>query len=33
MAKDYDPEYYINHQVIPATMKILKELGFERGRA
>ena len=29
MAKDYDPEYYINHQVIPATMKILKELGFE----
>lgn len=28
MAKDYDPEYYINHQVIPATMKILKELGF-----
>ena len=33
MAKDYDPEYYINHQVIPATMKILKELGFERGGA
>ncbi len=29
MAKDYDPEYYINHQVIPATMKILKELGFD----
>ena len=29
MAKDYDPEYYINHQVLPATMKILKELGFD----
>lgn len=28
MARDYDPDYYINHQVIPATMKILKELGF-----
>jgi DNA polymerase I len=27
MAKDYDPDYYINHQVIPATLKILKELG------
>ncbi len=26
-AKDYDPDYYINHQVIPATLKILKELG------
>jgi len=29
MAKDYDPEYYINNQVIPATMRILKELGIE----
>ncbi len=28
MAEDYDPEYYINHQVIPATMRILKELDF-----
>ncbi len=28
MAKNYDPEYYINHQIIPATMKILKELGY-----
>lgn len=28
IAKDYDPEYYINKQVIPATMKIIKELGF-----
>lgn len=27
-AKDYDPGYYINNQVIPATMKILKELNF-----
>ena len=26
-AKDYDSEYYINHQVIPSTLKILKELG------
>ena len=28
MAKDYDPDYYINKQVIPATMRILKELNF-----
>ncbi len=28
MATDYDPDYYINHQIIPATMKILKELGY-----
>jgi DNA polymerase I len=27
-AKDYDPDYYINHQVLPATMRILKELNF-----
>jgi len=27
-AKDYDPDYYINNQVIPATMRILKELNF-----
>jgi DNA polymerase I len=27
-AKDYDAEYYIEHQVIPATLKILKELGY-----
>ncbi|MEM0147283.1 MAG: DNA-directed DNA polymerase [Candidatus Micrarchaeaceae archaeon] len=26
-AQDYDADYYINHQVIPATLKILKELG------
>ncbi len=29
LAKDYDAEYYINNQVIPAVMKILKELGIE----
>lgn len=28
MAKDYDADYYINNQVIPATMKILKELNI-----
>lgn len=28
-AKDYDPEYYINNQVLPAVMKILKELGYD----
>ncbi len=28
-AQDYDPDYYINHQVLPATMKILKELDFD----
>lgn len=27
-AQDYDADYYINHQVIPATLKILKELGI-----
>ena len=27
-AQNYDPDYYINKQVIPATLKILKELGF-----
>ncbi len=27
-AKTYDPDYYINNQVLPATLKILKELGF-----
>ncbi len=29
VAKDYDPEYYINKQVLPATMRILKELNFK----
>ncbi len=27
-AKTYDPDYYISHQVMPATLKILKELGY-----
>ncbi len=27
MADNYDPDYYIEHQIIPATLKILKELG------
>jgi len=28
-AKDYDPEYYINNQVIPAAMRILKGLDLK----
>lgn len=28
MAKDYDADYYVNNQVIPATMRILRELNF-----
>jgi DNA polymerase, archaea type len=27
-ATDYDADYYINNQVLPAVMKILKELGY-----
>jgi DNA polymerase Pol2 len=27
LAKDYDADYYIQHQIIPAVLKILKELG------
>lgn len=27
-AEDYDADYYINHQVVPATMRILKEMNF-----
>ena len=27
-AKDYDPDYYINNQVIPAAMRILSALGY-----
>ncbi|MGC8479191.1 MAG: DNA-directed DNA polymerase [Candidatus Micrarchaeia archaeon] len=27
-AENYDAEYYINHQIIPSTLKILKELGI-----
>lgn len=29
LAKDYDPDYYINNQVLPAVLKILKELGYD----
>lgn len=29
LAKDYDPDYYINNQILPSVMKILKELGYE----
>jgi DNA polymerase I len=28
-AKDYDPNYYIENQVLPSVMKIMKELGYE----
>jgi DNA polymerase I len=30
LAKEYDAGYYIEHQVIPAVLKILKELGVKR---
>lgn len=29
LAKDYDPDYYLNHQLLPAVMKILGELGIQ----
>ncbi len=29
-AKDYDADYYINNQVLPSVLKILKELGFSK---
>jgi DNA polymerase I len=29
LAKDYDADYYIDHQILPAVMKILKELGYD----
>ena len=28
LAKDYDASYYIDHQVLPAVLKIMKELGY-----
>ena len=28
MAADYDASYYIDHQVLPSVLKILKELGY-----
>ncbi|MEM3555580.1 MAG: DNA-directed DNA polymerase [Candidatus Micrarchaeia archaeon] len=30
LAKDYDAVYYIEHQVIPAVLKILRELGVKK---
>lgn len=29
LAKDYDPDYYIDNQVMPSVMKIMKELGYD----
>jgi DNA polymerase I len=29
LAKEYDADYYINNQVMPAVMKIMKELGYD----
>ncbi len=29
-AKDYDPDYYINNQVIPAALRILSVLGYSK---
>ncbi len=29
LAKDYDPDYYINNQVLPAVLKILSALGYD----
>lgn len=28
MASDYDPNYYIDNQILPSVLKILKELGY-----
>ena len=28
-ARDYDADYYVNNQVLPAVLKILKELGYD----
>ena len=30
LAKDYDAEYYINNQVLPAVLKILGSLGYDK---
>ncbi len=30
LAKDYDPDYYINNQVLPAVLKILGSLGYDK---
>jgi DNA polymerase I len=29
LAKDYDTDYYIDNQLLPAVMKIMKELGYD----
>ena len=29
LAKDYDADYYVNHQVLPAVLRILGSLGFD----
>jgi DNA polymerase I len=29
LAKEYDTDYYINNQVLPSVMKIMKELGYD----
>jgi len=29
LATDYDPDYYINNQVIPATLKLLSAFGYD----
>ncbi|MBU0591035.1 DNA-directed DNA polymerase [Candidatus Micrarchaeota archaeon] len=29
LATEYDVEYYIDHQILPAVMKIMKELGYD----
>ena len=29
LAKDYDVDYYVNNQVLPSVMKIMKELGYD----
>jgi len=26
---DYDPDYYVNNQVLPAVMRILEALGYQ----
>ncbi|MEM2908908.1 MAG: DNA-directed DNA polymerase [Candidatus Bilamarchaeaceae archaeon] len=31
-AEDYDIDYYINNQILPAVMKILRELGYDEYR-
>lgn len=30
-ARDYDPEYYVHHQVLPPAMRILSGLGIDEG--